>query len=287
MSAAPAAAPAALKLCHVLAPVDFSDPCRRSAEAAGELARHFGAEVTLLHAAPLLTLAVGVPEALAYAPTPEFARVDVKERAALLDSLAPVAGANARRVLVEEQPARAILDYAAANHCDLIVMPTHGYRALQRLVVGSVTTEVLRSAPCPVWTGAHYERPIPGAFETVLCAIDLEKQSPAVLRWAAGFARAYGAALEVIHALPMSAVRSGGVYFDPQWHITLANHARQRLEALLREARAEATISIELGDIPGAVIAKAKEYPAGLLVIGRGPHAYSIIREAPGPVVAV
>jgi nucleotide-binding universal stress UspA family protein len=287
MSPAIAAAPAALKLSHILAPVDFSDPCRRSAETAGELARHFGASVTLLHAAPLMTLALGIPEALAYAPNPEFADLEVEERSALLASFAPAAGPDARRVVVEKQPARAILDYANAHGCDLIVMPTHGYRALHRLIVGSVTTEVLRAAPCPVWTGAHYERPIPGAFQSVLCAVDLEKQSPAVLRWAAAFARAYGASLEVIHGLPMSAVRAGGVYFDPQWHITLAHDARQRIEALLRDAGSEAAISIELGDMPGAVIAKARETPSGLLVIGRGPHAYSIIREAPGPVVAV
>jgi nucleotide-binding universal stress UspA family protein len=233
MSPAMAAAPAALPLSHILAPVDFSDPCRRSAETAGELARHFGASVTLLHAAPLLTLAMAVPEALAYAPSPEFADLDLEERSAMLAALAPAAGPDARRVVVENQPARAILDYANANGCDLIVMPTHGYGALHRLVVGSVTTEVLRSAPCPVWTGAHYERPCPGAFQTVLCAVDLEKPTPAVLRWASGFARAYGARLEVIHGRPASAA------------------------------------------------------PASLLVIGRGPHAYSIIREAPGPVVAV
>jgi len=227
MSPATAAAPAALKLSHILAPVDFSDPCRRSAEAAGELARHFGAAITLLHAAPLMTLALGVPEALAYAPSPEFADLEIEERAALLAALAPAAGPGARRVVVEKQPSRAILDYASANGCDLIVMPTHGYRALHRLVVGSVTTEVLRSAACPVWTGAHYDRPIPGAFQTVVCA----SESPEALRWAAGFARSYGAKLEVVHGRP--------------------------------------------------------ECAQDLLVIGRGPHAYAIVREAPGPVVVV
>jgi nucleotide-binding universal stress UspA family protein len=227
MSPAIAAAPAALHLSHILAPVDFSDPCRRTAAAAGELAQHFGAAVTLLHAAPLMTLALGIPEALAYAPSPEFADLEVEERSALLAALAPTAGPAARRVVVEKQPARAILDYAKANGCDLIVMPTHGYRALHRLLLGSVTTEVLRSAPCPVWTGSHYERPIPGAFQTVVCASD----SPEALRWAAGFARSYGAKLEVIHGRPQSA-----------------------------------------------------QY---LLVIGRGPHAYSTVREALGPVVVV
>ena len=227
MSPMTAAAPAALTLSHILAPVDFSDPCRRSAETAGELARHFGAAVTLLHAAPWMTLALGVPEALAYAPSPDFADLEIEERAALLAGLARIAGPAARRVVVEKQPARAILDYAKANRCDLIVMPTHGYRALHRLVVGSVTTEILRSAGCPVWTGAHYDHPISCAFPTVMCAAE----SPDALRWAAAFARSYGAKLEVIQG---------------------------------RQASAQE-----------------------LLVIGRGPHAYSTVREAPGPVVVV
>jgi nucleotide-binding universal stress UspA family protein len=50
----------------------------------------------------------------------------------------------------EGDVASAIVDTAAAERADLIVMSTHGYSGLTRWVLGSVTEKVLRTAPCPV-----------------------------------------------------------------------------------------------------------------------------------------
>jgi hypothetical protein len=44
------------------------------------------------------------------------------------------------------------LNVAKEADCDLIVMATHGRTGLQRLLMGSVTEEVVRKAVCPVWT---------------------------------------------------------------------------------------------------------------------------------------
>lgn len=43
-----------------------------------------------------------------------------------------------------------ILDYAAHNNVDLIVMCTHGRTAVARWVYGSIANKVLSSAACPV-----------------------------------------------------------------------------------------------------------------------------------------
>ena len=288
MSNAVAAAPAALHVSHILAPVDFSDACSRSVARAAAIARHFSANLTLLHAVPIAPVAYAIPEALAYAPSEAVAARQVAERAARLDTILREPGAPpAGRVVLEDEPARAILDYAAGHQSDLIVMPTHGYSALQRLLLGSITAEVLRSAPCPVWSGAHPEASAPDTVAAVLCALDLEPHSPAVLAWAAAFARSYGASLEIVHVLPMSAVRAGGVYFDPEWHIDVARDARSRIEDILHRAAVEAKVTIELGDVPGAIVGRTREVHADVLVIGRGPHCYSIVRESPGAVVVV
>lgn len=47
-------------------------------------------------------------------------------------------------------PATYIVDYAAANAIDLIVMSTHGRTGVQRRIYGSVATKVLQAAPCAV-----------------------------------------------------------------------------------------------------------------------------------------
>jgi nucleotide-binding universal stress UspA family protein len=52
--------------------------------------------------------------------------------------------------LLRGDPATAIVNTAIEENADLIVMSTHGYSGLTRLMLGSVTEKVLRAAPCPV-----------------------------------------------------------------------------------------------------------------------------------------
>ena len=46
--------------------------------------------------------------------------------------------------------ARAIVEGATAEHCDLIVMGTHGRHGMAHLLMGSVAERVVRTAVCPV-----------------------------------------------------------------------------------------------------------------------------------------
>jgi nucleotide-binding universal stress UspA family protein len=55
-----------------------------------------------------------------------------------------------RTRLMNGDVASAIVDTAAAEAADLIVMSTHGHSGVTRWLLGSVTEKVLRSAPCPV-----------------------------------------------------------------------------------------------------------------------------------------
>jgi nucleotide-binding universal stress UspA family protein len=49
-------------------------------------------------------------------------------------------------------PGQEIVRVARDNHCDLIVMGTHGRTGLGRVLLGSVAEQVLRRASCPVLT---------------------------------------------------------------------------------------------------------------------------------------
>ena len=48
------------------------------------------------------------------------------------------------------EPGIGIVQYAEQHHADLIVMPCHGVRGINKRLLGSVTTEVLKHAPCDV-----------------------------------------------------------------------------------------------------------------------------------------
>ncbi len=52
--------------------------------------------------------------------------------------------------LTQGDPVREILRAAEETDCDLIVLGTHGRTGLERLVLGSVTEELLLRARCPV-----------------------------------------------------------------------------------------------------------------------------------------
>ena len=52
-------------------------------------------------------------------------------------------------------PAQIIVDYAADNQFDLIVMGTHGRTGMAHLLIGSVAERVVRTAGCPVFTTQH------------------------------------------------------------------------------------------------------------------------------------
>ncbi len=52
----------------------------------------------------------------------------------------------------EGHPGKVILDYAHEQKIDLIVMGTHGRRGIDRILLGSVTEEVIRLSSVPVLT---------------------------------------------------------------------------------------------------------------------------------------
>ncbi len=45
-----------------------------------------------------------------------------------------------------------ILDYAAEINCNLVIMGTHGYKGLERVLFGSVADKVVKNSCCPVMT---------------------------------------------------------------------------------------------------------------------------------------
>jgi len=53
-------------------------------------------------------------------------------------------------VIISVNPAHTILDYAWTNSIDLIVMATHGYTGVKRMLLGSVVYEILRKSHMPV-----------------------------------------------------------------------------------------------------------------------------------------
>jgi nucleotide-binding universal stress UspA family protein len=84
----------------------------------------------------------------------------------LKDFVIHQAGANAPKLEVHAvtgDPAEEIVNAAARENADVIVLATHGRTGLKRLLLGSVAEKVVRLAGCPVFVmrEKHHEKPDP------------------------------------------------------------------------------------------------------------------------------
>jgi nucleotide-binding universal stress UspA family protein len=286
-------------LAKILFPVDFSTRSPQAACYAGMLACRFGSEIIMLHVVslPEYPIAGMDPGAVLFKP----AELNLDEARGRLDAFMQdeFRGLRVRRLVMEGDPATRIVEEAASQKADLILMPTHGYGRFRRFILGSVTAKVLHDADCPVFTGSHLdeEAHVPeGLFQNILCAIDLGPQSRKVIEWGAGVARGLNARLQVVHALPAPDAGQAR-YFDQDWRIAISSSARERIESALSEAGAQAEIVLDNGDVKNVVRNAAQAAGADLVVIGRHAsagilgrlreHAYAIVRESPCPVVSV
>jgi nucleotide-binding universal stress UspA family protein len=282
---------------HILFPIDFSPQTCSIAPHVACMAKRSGARVTMLHVAELPAAAYpGFPlEAMAI----DFQEM-LQDRKDRVDSFLRTEFENvaATRLMLEGDPAFVIADYAAKERVDLIMMPTHGYGPFRRFILGSVTAKVLHDVKCPVWTSAHVpEAPAGSAgYRNLLCAVDLTPKSLPLLRWSCGFARELGATLKLVHAVPAE-VRLGVDMEGEDWRAFLFDMARAEIAKLQQEAGTRFELILAGGNVEHVVRGAAEESHADLVVVGRGvmqeklgrmrTHVYSIIREAPCPVMSV
>jgi nucleotide-binding universal stress UspA family protein len=276
---------------RILFPVDFSAQSRAVVPFVKAMAKCFGSEVAVLHVIDTLPsfqpMIVGTE------------RLKIEASAALNRFLAEeLSGVQVTAELAEGDPARWIVNYAQDRHQDLIMMPTHGYGPFRALLLGSVTAKVLHDAHCPLWTGVHAEKMMahsPDRWKRVLCALDTDGDAGHVLQWASEFASSQNMELRLVHAVA-GADAMWNEQTEPSMYEFLFHAAREKLTGLQAKAGTNREIVLLAGDVRSAMHKAALEWDADLIVIGRGAvqqtfgplgsHAYSIIREAPCPVIS-
>jgi nucleotide-binding universal stress UspA family protein len=135
-----------LDIKKLLVAVDFSSTSDKAFDYALSLARVFEAEVIALHV---------LEDPILYAPTTDQSYRDAYERTiqGKLDELANRHGSEGVKVSLEMRqgsPFYEVVECAAAEKCDMIVMGTLGTGPIQHMLLGSVAEKVVRKAHCPV-----------------------------------------------------------------------------------------------------------------------------------------
>ena len=249
---------------RILVPTDFSPHANAALAHAMTFAESYGSEIHILN--------IQVP----YGPIEPLAKEYPGEAAARkkLDELDTGTAKVVRALRRGFAAGPTILDYAAENGIDLIVMGSHGYRGIPRLLLGSVAEEVLRGSVCPVLVireatlgGPRYER--------LLVPVDFSTETDRQLEVVVDLAERFDARIDLIHVLdpptmPELYVPLGPIAMDMK---TIATEAAAALEELAEPLRARYEVSTEIlvGRAGKTIAAKAEG--ADLIVMPTHGHS--------------
>ncbi|MCS6817194.1 MAG: universal stress protein [Blastocatellia bacterium] len=278
---------------RILCPTDFSELATFALRYAAELARCSKASLLVMHADPFLPppyLTAGQFEEMLQA----LERTKAATRRYLTEYVRNVVGTepDVEPLLVEDTPARAILETARQREADLIVMGTHGRSGLSRVMLGSVTERVLRESDRPVLTIRYKAEALPTPHVSVrhlLCPVNYTPIARTALQHAVAIARCFNAELTVVHVLEDEAQKASD------------REALARLcEWVPEDVRAHCQMKelIRRGNAAEQIIETARALGSDMIVLGAhhkrffdatviGTTTVRVTRHAPCPVLVV
>jgi nucleotide-binding universal stress UspA family protein len=138
---------------HILIPTDGSEPAMHAATVGIELAQKVGAHIYAFHVLAPLAAVAYFSDAIRHCENSYTDRAIARAQIHLGDIQAMASKAGVLcdgGYAFDKRPYVAIVGAAKMQHCDLIVMSTHGYATLDRMLLGSETNRVLGCCDIPV-----------------------------------------------------------------------------------------------------------------------------------------
>ncbi|WP_044957336.1 universal stress protein [Halarchaeum acidiphilum] len=133
---------------RILVPTDGSPESEEAVDEAMELADLTGATVVALYAVDTRDYST-LPESKWAALQSEL-RSEGEDAVEAVAERGEAAGVEVETIVAEGVPHEIILETAAGEDCDAIVMGTHGRSGVERFLLGSVTEKVVRQSDLPV-----------------------------------------------------------------------------------------------------------------------------------------
>jgi nucleotide-binding universal stress UspA family protein len=136
----------------ILVPIDFSDYSKKALQYAFNLAQHFNAQIVLIYVIEPVIYPADFSMGQVALPSVD---VEMNTRAKEeLESLAKkeISGLDFKTVIKTGKPFVEIVETAAEEDIDLIIIASHGHTGVEHLLFGSTAEKVIRKAPCPVLT---------------------------------------------------------------------------------------------------------------------------------------
>jgi nucleotide-binding universal stress UspA family protein len=296
---------------NILVPIDFSKMSKQAIETANRIAHRFGASVHLVHVYqyeyPAGFMAQGI-----WSTQPSIAAQEQHTRV-----LTRNLGALARQHNLSPENCHLskgapsfdeICRIAQRISADLIVMPTHGYRGLRHVFLGSTAERVVQHSPCPVFVVRRKKRKSEtgrmSSAHTILVPVDFSNSSREGLRYAIRFANEFGARIVLLHATYLGYIYSSegnGIYDVRAMQESALKNARRQMRELVRtvnfgHAKFETVFTDESPVLD--ICAFAKDHDVDLIVTSThgltglkhvliGSIAERVVRHAPCPVLVL
>ncbi len=290
---------------RILIPTDGTPCSEHATHVAFELAKRLNARVLLTHIADERGTS---PFSERRGVRQRFGKVmleywvDEAERQGLLASYM----LDSSRNVIES-----IVNMASNEHCDLIVMGTHGREGIPRLIQSSVAEGVLKNTPLPVMLVHYTPRPFEPLFHRILVAVDSDEISDTALEHATELAQALKATLDVLHVIPDIAASSNNsrstsqdvqrfvIETENQSHEIIAHAWSQIRSSDIEPNRIEVfETRLNGAKIHDAILRHAKQRKIDLIVMGThtrtglarfvmGSVAEGVVHHASLPVLLV
>lgn len=182
----------------ILFATDFSKSSRATLPYALSVAKKYSSRVFVAHV-------------MAYPPPSSrgswdvmMAKAEHDANEAISQVVAQLGGVSYEVLLLKGNVRIILSEIIEANQIDLVVMGTHGYTGLRKLVLGSVAEQVFRHAACPVLTVGPNVSAGPEAvakIHEILYATDFTPDSLTAVPYAISLAQENQAHLSLLHVM--------------------------------------------------------------------------------------
>ena len=291
---------------RILCTTDLSDFSNTALYYGAALARVYAAEVHLCHVIDLPMVSVH-GEAFTYPPD-YMKSLQESGRRQLEELMAPLS-VNWEPHVETGAIASAIARLTGAIGADLVITATHGRSGLKRLLLGSVTEQLIRTVHCPFLIVTPPEKKITPdtierfAVKRILVGCDFSKDSTRAVDYGFSLAQEFQSALHLVHIIEPFAYKDA-LMPDPMTadvQTDLNAHLNSKLEKLVpNEARnwCDVTTDCLAGKPFEELIKYAVLHAADLIILGirgrglvetlfLGSTTDRVIRRATCPVLTV
>ncbi len=197
-----------IELKKILFPTDFGESAEEALRYAVKLAGDFAAELTIMNVVSLFGEGLASAEQHMRQMEEYAEKFADQSHAEAEELIERTIEEHAEKELVMNKlivrgisPGEQILQVAAEQEMDLVVMGTYGRGGVSHILFGSTAEQMVRNAVCPVLTVRHhaprssdYPR-----FRKILFPTDFSDYSKRALPYALSLAQNYGAQLHVLH----------------------------------------------------------------------------------------